>query len=202
MKFTYKFVHSLGQRSGQHISVTKLAAFVLLASALWLHAGATLGLAGEMPPLDKDMSLAQGIELANKSFPDIQPLTEQEVIAAVKALKLMHPEVRQDVYDTYMRIVKEGVLPKGMCFKHITNWNTGNGQLKVDWLDLYLQGHVATAEETKSLPPRKYPPGFRPSGQNLVGGFVYRIRARFISSGHEQSATQPKQDTKDSVTPS
>lgn len=135
---------------------------------------------GTMQPLDKDIPLAEGIQLANKSFPDIQPLTEEEVVAAVKAIKLMHPDIKQDVYETYMRIVKERVLPKGMYFAHTTAWNTGNGQIKVDWLDLCLQGHVATAEEAKGIPSPL--PGFHGSGEIRVGGFCYRIRSRFVSS--------------------
>jgi hypothetical protein len=111
-------------------------------------------------------------------------LTEQEVLAAAKAIKLMRPEVNQDVYEIYMRIVKERVFPKGMSFRHTTDWNTPDGKYKVDWMDLCLEGHVATAEETKAEPSRLKlpPPGVQPSGEIRVGGFAHRIRHWFVSS--------------------
>src|SRR5690349_4996978 len=76
--------------------------------------------AEQMKPLGKDIPLSEGIRQANELFPDAQPLTEEEVIAAVKAIKLKHPDIKPDVYDTYMRVVKERVLPKGMYFSRIT----------------------------------------------------------------------------------
>jgi len=136
--------------------------------------------ADRMTPLDKDIPLSEGIQLANKEFPDRQPLTEDEVIAAVRAIKLTHPDMKQDVYDTYMRVVKERVLPKGMYFSRITSWNTQYGRFQVDWKDLCLEGRVATEQERKeSL--SKMPSGMKAEGDVRVGGFGYRIRARFVS---------------------
>jgi hypothetical protein len=136
--------------------------------------------AADMQPLAKDIPLAEGIEKANEMFPDLQPLTEQEVIAAVKAIKLKHPDIKQDVYDTYMRVVNEHVLPKGMYFSRITSWNTEYGQFQVDWKDLCLAGRIATADERKEL-LSKMPSGMKVGGEIRVGGFGYRIRARFVS---------------------
>jgi len=107
--------------------------------------------AEQMKPLDKDIPLAEGIRQANELFPDAQPLTEEEVIAAVKAIKLKHPDIKPDVYETYMRVVKERVLPKGMYFSRITSWTTEYGRFQVDWKDLCLKGRATTAEERKEL---------------------------------------------------
>jgi hypothetical protein len=130
-------------------------------------------------PFDKDTPLAEGVQLANKQFPDIQPVTEQELIAAVKAIKLMHPDIKEDVYENYMRVVRERVLPKGMSFRRISQWDTNAGRLRVDWLDLCLEGHVATAKERDEMLSRR--PNLKDSDEIRVGGFAYRLRARFVS---------------------
>jgi len=133
----------------------------------------------ETQPLGKDIPLTEGIRLANKQLPDIQPLTEQEVIAAVKAIKLMHPDINEDAYETYMRVVSERVLPKGMFFRRISSWNTSEGLLQVDWLDLCLEGRVATAKERADMLSRR--PNVKVSGEIRLDGFEYRLRARFVS---------------------
>ena len=137
-----------------------------------------------MQPLDKDIPLAEGIRRANELFPDVQPLTEQEVIAAVQAIKLKHSDIKDDVYETYMRVVREKVLPKGMFFNRITTWNTEYGRFQVDWKDLCLEGRVATAEERQEA-LSKMPTNIKTSGEIRVGGFAYRIRARFVSSSQQ-----------------
>jgi hypothetical protein len=136
--------------------------------------------ADEMKPLDKDIPLSEGVRQANELFPDRQPLTEDEVIAAVKAIKLTHPDMKEDVYDTYMRVVNERVLPKGMYFRRIALWNTEYGRFQVDWEDLCLQGRVATERERSEILSRM-PFGMKSQGEVRVGGFAYRIRARFVS---------------------
>jgi hypothetical protein len=133
-----------------------------------------------MKPLDKDIPLSEGIRQANEMFPDLQPMTEEEVVAAVQAIKLKHPDIKQDVYDTYMRVVKERVLPKGMYFSRITSWSTEYGRFQVDWKDLCLEGRVATEDERREM-LSKMPSGMKVNGEVRVGGFGYRIRARFVS---------------------
>jgi len=133
----------------------------------------------QMKPLDKDIPLAEGIHQANALFSDMQPLTEQEVIAAVKAIKLTNPDMKQDIYDTYIKVVKDRVLPRGMYFNRITAWNTEYGRFQVDWMDLCLEGHVATAEE-KQAALSKMPANMTVSGEVRVGGFEYRLRSQFI----------------------
>lgn len=137
--------------------------------------------AGQMWPLDKDILLGDGIRRANELFPDIQPLTEEEVVAAVRAIKLAHPGIKEDVYETYMRVVKERVLPKGMYFRRITVWETEYGRFQVDWKDLCLEGRAAKAEERKEA-LSKSSADMKVSDETRVGGFAYRIRARFVSS--------------------
>jgi hypothetical protein len=74
----------------------------------------SLGDVETRPDIDKDIPLAEGIRRANEQFADVQALTEQEVIAAVQALKLKHSDIKDDVYETYMKVAKERVLPRGM----------------------------------------------------------------------------------------
>jgi len=142
---------------------------------------------GEMQPLDKDIPLAEGIRQANQLFPDAQPLTEDEVIAAVRAIKLIHRGIKPDVYETYMRVVNERVLPRGMYFLRITSWSTEHGRFQVDWKDLCLAGRVPTAEEKRDVVTRSL---WRVLDEDAirVGGFGYRIRARFVSSNDQASA--------------
>jgi len=133
----------------------------------------------ETQPYDKDVPLADAIRQANELFPDSQPLTEQEVIAAVYDIKSSHPDIKSDTYNIYMRIVREKAFPKGMFFRQITNLNNENGQFQVDWLDLCLEGRVATAEEKEEL-LSKMPANVKMSGEFRVGGFGCRLRSRFI----------------------
>ncbi len=138
----------------------------------------------QMKPLDKDIPLAEGIQQANAFFPDIQPLTEQEVVAAVKAIKLEYPDIKTNVYQIYMRIVTERVWPKGMYFSRITNWNTQYGMMHVDWLDICLKAEQPLTPEERKEWLASLPKGFVVVDPNNMkkGGFGYRIRSRFLSS--------------------
>lgn len=134
------------------------------------------------PDIDKDIPLAEAIRRANVQFPDAQPLTEEEVIAAVRAIKLTHPDIKADVYEVYMRVVRERVLPKDMFFSRITGWSTQYGAFKVDWKDLAFRGRVANADESAEI-LSKLPNNIKVSSPSFrLGGFGYRIRARFISA--------------------
>jgi hypothetical protein len=134
------------------------------------------------PDIDQDIPLAEAIRRANEQFPDAQPLTEDEVIAAVQAIKLKHPDIKEDIYETYMRVARERVLPKNMYFSLITSWSTQYGVFRVDWKDLTLRGRAATAEESEEI-LSKVPGNLKVSRKEFrVGGFNYRIRARFVSS--------------------
>ena len=111
--------------------------------------------------IEKDIPLVEGLQRVNQQFPSAQPLTEEEVVAAVRNIKQAHPDIPEAFYTTYQRIVKERVLPKGMYFSHISGWDTDLGHFDVDWRDLTLI----------TLPVGSKGPCF-----NL------RIRARFVSS--------------------
>ncbi len=111
--------------------------------------------------IDKDIPLAEALRRANQQFPDAQPLTEEEVIAAVRNIKQKHPDIPEDFYRTYQRVVNEHILPRGMYFSQIRGWQTELGHFDVDWKDLTLI----------TLPVGSKGPCFN-----------YRIRARFISS--------------------
>ena len=137
-----------------------------------------------MKPLDKDIPLSEGIQQANAFFPDIQPLTEQEVVAAVKAIKLMQPDIETNVYQIYMRIVTDRVWPKGLYFRRITNWNTQYGMTHVDWLDLCLEDQRLLTPEERKETLASLPKGFvvvNPDNMK-TGGYAYRIRSRFVST--------------------
>ena len=132
----------------------------------------------------KDIPLAEAIRRANEQFPDAQPLTEDEVIAAVRGIKLTHPDIKAEIYEVYMRVVRERVLPKDMYFSRITSYSNpnANGVFQVDWKDLTLRGRIANADESNEI-LSKVPDNIRVSGEGFrLGGFNYRIRARFISS--------------------
>jgi hypothetical protein len=117
------------------------------------------------PDIDQDIPLAKAIKQANRDFPDLQPLTEDEVIAAVRAIKIHDSRISDAVYKVYQRVVKERVLPRGMYFSHIPRWQTKYGHFEVDWKDLTFDPEHAGIKELR--------PGT---------GYNYRIRARFISS--------------------
>jgi hypothetical protein len=137
---------------------------------------------GVRSDIDKDIPLAQAIERVNEQFPDSQPLTEEEVVAAVRAIKLKHPDIKDETYELYMRIVKERVIPRDMYFSRTTGWDTRYGKFQVDWKDLCLRGRVATDAEREDLISKFPDKPVANAGSIRVGGFSYRIRARFVSS--------------------
>jgi hypothetical protein len=115
--------------------------------------------------LEKDVPLAEAIRRVNEQYPDVQPLTEQEVVAAVQAIKLRHPDIKETIHEVFQRVVKDRVLPAGMYFSHIQEWNTEYGVFEVDWKDLTLTSLPVGTKDEK-----------------ISNVFNYRIRARFISS--------------------
>lgn len=151
------------------------------------------------PDIDKDMPLAEAVRRENEQYPNAQPLTEEEVISAARCIKLTHPDIKSDIYELYMRVAKERVLPRDMYFSRLTSYRTQYGHFRVDLKDLTYRGRVATTEESEEM--SKTPP---PSQKTLlkilselhpnltfsvisqreyrVGGFNYRIRTRFIST--------------------
>jgi hypothetical protein len=132
------------------------------------------------PDIDKDIPLAEAIRRVNEEFPDPTPLTEDEVVAAVQAIRLAHPSIPADIYKTYMRVVKERVLPKDMWFTRMTSWRTKDGIFQVDWKNLRLEGRPATAAETAAM-LSSISTNTTVSGGFRIGGFDYRVRARFVS---------------------
>jgi hypothetical protein len=75
------------------------------------------------------------------------------VVAAVRAIKVAHPDISDAVYDIYQRVVNERVLPKGMYFSHISAWRNQYGSFEVDWKDLTLDadhtGVYASPDQTR-----------------------------------------------------
>jgi hypothetical protein len=162
--------------------------------------------------IDKDVPLAEAISRSNKQYPDSEPLNEQEVIVAVQAIKIEFPDLSDEVYQTYQRVAKEHVLPKGMYFSRITSYSTQYGLFTVDWRDLTLQGKlIPYTDEEKAAMLKKSQGGNSQgsvtatgpggwtftatgNGYKVVGGFNYRIRARFISSQPSQQRTEKEVD--------
>jgi hypothetical protein len=139
-------------------------------------------------PYEKDVPLADAIRHANEVFTNSQPFTEEEVIAAVCNIKDTHPDIKGETHDTYMRIVREKVFPKGMFFKQITGLQNENGRFQVDWMDLCFEGKKPTTEEEKQELRKeqqallsKVPANIKISfDETRIGGFEYRLRSRFI----------------------
>lgn len=115
--------------------------------------------------INKDIPLAEAVQRANVQFPDVQPLTEQGVVAAVKRIRAKHPDITEAVHDIYMRVIRERVLPRGMYFSRLTVMTTDSDHFDVDWKDLRLTALPAGTKDP------------------MIGyDFNYRIRARYISS--------------------
>jgi hypothetical protein len=125
----------------------------------------SLGRAADFPPgvrrdLDKDVPLRKAIREYNTKCPDKNPLTEAEVIAAVRDLRAHHPKVTEAIFQLYQRVANEKILPRGMYFSRITGYVSADYKYEVDWKDL-------TAD---------------PLATQTQLGFNYRIRARYLSS--------------------
>src|SRR5262249_34165998 len=102
----------------------------------------------------------------NKKYPDNNPLTEAEVIAAVRQIRRRHPTIPDEIFELYQKVVGERVLPPGFYLSRMTRLVDGDWDYEVDWKDLTFE----------ALPQHKFPPELK------LNGFNYRIRARFISS--------------------
>lgn len=113
----------------------------------------------------EDIPLGEAIREANEQFSAVQPLTVEEVIAAVRTIRSKHPDISEAIHRVYMRIVEEQVLPRGVYFSRLAVLRTDTEHFEVDWKDLTLT----------ALPPGSKDP-------QIGYGFNYRIRARFISS--------------------
>jgi hypothetical protein len=146
------------------------------------------GLANEemRPGIDKDIPLAEGIRRANEQFACVPPLTEEEVIAAVHAIKLNDPEIKEAIYEIFQRVAKERVLPKGMYFGRIQHWGPSKEgyMFNVDWKDLTLTPLPVGTKDEK-----------------IGYGYGFRLRARFISShqltNEERQTIQRLQELQD-----
>ena len=115
--------------------------------------------------LEKDIPLSTAVERFNRQYPDANPLTEDEVMAAVRTIRSEYPKIDPATYRIYERVLTERVLPRGMYFSHLGTWITPEGHFKVDWKDLTLTPMPSSL-----------------NGERIESGFNYRIRARFISS--------------------
>ena len=138
--------------------------------------------------IGEDIPLAEAIRRANTQFPDLQPLTAAEVIAAVKMIKREHPDISEAIHRIYIRSVEEGVLPRGVYFSRIPVLVTNTEHFDVDWKDLTLT----------ALPPGSKDP-------EIGYGFNYRVRARFISSRplteHEKADQKKLKEMVEQVAP-
>ena len=114
----------------------------------------------------KDMPLEKALAEFNETTPGTDPLTMDEVIAAIRVIRVKNPDLHPKIADFYRRVAEEKILPAGMCFTYGDLWLTPNGyRATVDWRDLVLMPIAGT---------RKDP--------DVKIGYGYRIRERFISS--------------------
>jgi len=115
--------------------------------------------------ITKEMPLGEAIDTYNQRYPDANPLTAAEVIAAIRNWdKKRHP-VNDATYALYLRVAEERILPCGMYFSRITRLMDFKYAYEVDWKDLTLT----------SIPEGQKDP-------EIGFGYNYRIRARYISS--------------------
>ena len=117
--------------------------------------------------IEKDIPLHEAVRRANDEFDYVPPLTESEVVAAVRAIKIKYPDLKDSIYQVYQRIVKEKVLPRGLFFSRIRQWECDGKVFEVRWKDLSY---------------------FDPDSKT---GFNYRFRSRFISLRGKNACSPP-----------
>ena len=132
---------------------------------LFLLALGTFAQAQGRKDIDQDIPLARAISRANLEFRNEEPLTEEEVIAAIRDIKARHPDMEEAVRRVFERVAKERMLPKGMSFSHISGWETDTDYHHVDWQDLQLDYKAAGIKDAKK-----------------GAGFTFRIRNVILSS--------------------
>jgi hypothetical protein len=116
--------------------------------------------------IEKPVPLDKAVEEFNKKYPDKNPLTEAEVIAAVRQIRRRHPTIPDEIFELYQKVADKRILPPGFYLSHMTRLIDGDWEYEVDWKDLTFE----------ALPQHNFPPELK------LRGFNYRIRARFISS--------------------
>ena len=74
---------------------------------LFLLALGTFAQAQGRKDIDQDIPLARAINRANLEFRNEEPLTEEEVIAAIRDIKARHPDMEEAVRRVFERVAKE-----------------------------------------------------------------------------------------------
>ncbi len=111
------------------------------------------------------VALSKALTDFNFSYPDNNPLTEEEVIAAIRNMKSTYPEMSDEMFEFFQQVVDKRVLPEGMEFQRSDSLISHGYFFEVDWKDLVWK------TPTKGKPHPE-----------LGWGFTLRIRERFISS--------------------
>ncbi len=117
------------------------------------------------PDIDKDIPLEKALEDYNLKNSDNNPLTTDEVVAAIRNIKTNHADMNDEIYKLYRRVAEEKVLSPGMYFSRIPVLIADGYHYEVDWKDLSLTSLPVGTKDPKI--------GF---------GYNFRIRARWISS--------------------
>jgi len=148
--------------------------------------------------IDQDIPLAEAVRWANGQFHPNPPLTEAEVIAAVRAIKLEHSDISPQLLEIYQRVPQEQVLPKDMYFVQTTHLDTTAGEFQMDRINLVWRD-----------PSIYYDIMIDGSGRHKLAGkivanptnrashYVLPIRNRYISStppAGEKAAATPAKD--------
>ena len=102
------------------------------------------------------------------------PLTEKEVIAAIRGWMRENTPADERTYQVFQKVAQTGIVPAGMSFDFTTAWRDVNGHdISVWWVDFRADYSRMNAPDV-------------PAGS---GGYVYRIRAQFLDSRpHDASA--------------
>lgn len=128
--------------------------------------------------IESEMPLEDAIADFNEAYPDANPLTVGEVVASIRHMRSVYPDMSDAMFELYQSVADRKVLPKGMYFSRMTRLTDGDFSYGVVWMDLTWT----------ALPNGESDPV-------LGSGFNHRVRARFVSSrelSEEEKANQER----------
>lgn len=97
--------------------------------------------------IDRDIPLAEAVTRANEQLGVVPPLTEDEIIAAVHALKIRHPKIREAAFKIFERITTERVLPRGVYVTRSSGFLTPDAYFDMECIELELRFDHAASDD-------------------------------------------------------
>jgi len=95
----------------------------------------------------KEVTLAEAVKGFNRRAQENAtgktqpPLTEDEVVAAIRAWDREEEPATDEIYKAYQAIADTRKLPAGATFEFITKWSVFNGhEFGVWWINLEITG--------------------------------------------------------------